>query len=44
MGRLKEGASIEQAREDAQRAFSEVATTRADRGATQVRTLDDIMF
>jgi predicted permease len=44
MGRLKDGVSIEQARDDAQRAFSEVATTRTDRGTTQLRTLDDVLF
>jgi predicted permease len=44
MGRLKDGVTIEQARDDAQRAFSEVATTRKDRGTTQLRTLDDVLF
>ncbi|MFB3854733.1 MAG: ABC transporter permease [Vicinamibacterales bacterium] len=44
MARLKDGVSIEQARDDAQRAFSEVATTRQDRGTTQLRTLDDVLF
>ena len=44
MGRLKDGVSIEQARDDAQRAFSQVATTRKDRGTTQLRTLDDVLF
>ena len=42
IGRLKDGVSIEQARDDAQRAFSQVATT--DRGTTELRTLDDVLF
>jgi len=46
MGRLKDGVSVEQARDDAGRAFSEVATARApeDRGTTQVKTLADLLF
>jgi predicted permease len=44
MGRLKDGVSIEQARDDAQRAFSEVATTRKGRSTTQLKTLDDVLF
>jgi hypothetical protein len=44
LGRLEDGVSIEQARDDAQRAFSEVATTRKDRGTTQLKTLDDVLF
>jgi predicted permease len=44
MARLRDGVSIEQARDDAQRAFSEVATTPGDRVTTQVRTLDDVLF
>jgi predicted permease len=42
MARLEEGVSLEQAREDARRALSEIATPRADRGTTQVRTLEDL--
>ena len=44
IGRLKDGVSIEQARDDAQRAFSELATTRKDGGTTQLRTLEDVLF
>jgi predicted permease len=44
MARLKDGVSIENARFDAQRAFSEVATTRTDGVTTQVKTLDDVLF
>ncbi len=44
MARLKRGVSLEQARDDAQRAFAEVPTTREDRGTARVRTLDDVLF
>ena len=44
MARLKDGVTVERARDDAQRAFSEVVTGRTDRGTTQVRSLDDVLF
>ncbi len=44
MARLGNGVSLEQARSDAQRAFSEIAARRADAGTTQVRSLDEILF
>ena len=44
MARLKDGVSIEQARDDAQRAFPEVATSPKDRVTTQVRTLNEVLF
>jgi predicted permease len=44
MARLEDGVTIEQARDDAKRAFAEVPTTREGRCTTQVRTLDEILF
>ncbi len=44
MGRLRSGVSLQQARDDAQRAFSEVAATRKDGGMAQVKPLDEVLF
>jgi predicted permease len=44
VARLKDGVSIEQARDDARRASSDITATRQDKGMTQVRTLDDVLF
>jgi predicted permease len=44
MCRLKAGVSIDQARDDAKRAFAEGSTIGKDGGTTQLRTLDDVLF
>jgi predicted permease len=44
MGRLKDGVSLDQAREDAQRAFLEIDIPSTDRGSARLRSLDDVLF
>jgi putative ABC transport system permease protein len=44
MARLKDGVTLEQARDDAQRTFSEVPTSRQDRSTIQLKTLDEVLF
>ena len=44
MARLKDGVSLEQARDDAQRAFSAIGKNREDKDTAQVKTLDEVLF
>ena len=44
MARLKDGVSVEQARDDAQRAVSGLASAKKDAFTVRVRTLDDVLF
>ena len=44
MARLKVGVSVEQARDDAQRALSGLASAKKDAFTARVRTLDDVLF
>jgi predicted permease len=44
MARLADGVSLEQARDDARRAYSPIAARREDKSTTQVRTLDEVLI
>ncbi len=44
MARLEDGVSLEQARDDAQRAFSAIGKNREDKYTAQVKTLDEVLF
>jgi predicted permease len=44
MARLEDGVSLEQARDDAQRALSAIGTNREEKYTAQVKTLDDVLF
>ncbi len=44
MARLEDGVTLEQARDDAQRAFSAIGTNREEKYSAQVKPLGDVLF